>query len=126
MSVSTIPRANWPAVLNTNVQSMLVNGVWRYYLPFMFDRSKIVSKPPNFYWQELYASETYFKLYNYVVYGACLKGKNIYLSRCALYNLDEKIHSHILMRILSTTCDRPNRLFYLYDIRAEAFTKVAG
>lgn len=30
------------------------------------------------------------------------------------------------MRILSTTCDKPNRLFYLYDTFVDQYIKVAG
>lgn len=123
----TIPRAEFPAILDTLIQSFTVNGTLRHYLPFMFDRSRIVSKPPNFYWQELY-SDYYFKLYNYNVYGACLKGKNIYFSRCGLVDIDDpdKTSKYILMRIMSTTCDKPIRTYYVYSIVAKTFMKVSG
>lgn len=126
MDESLIPRADFPTIMDNTVHSFYVNRSQRDYYPWMFDRSMVSTKPPNFYFQELHQSEKYFPLYNNIVYGACVKNKNTLFSRCYLYDTDTKEHRYILMRVMSTTCDKPIRVFYVYDTLLKCFSKEAG
>lgn len=67
-----------------------------------------------------------FKLFGYVVYAAVTKFRRTFFSRCALYDAGTKSVDFILMRVLSTCCDNPNRAWYVYHIKTETFKIVDG
>lgn len=135
--------------MDTTPHDATVNGQRRTYYLYVFNSALVHNRPPNTYLQEatlptmhdvLVLDESsnrlkptnppryhqdYFKLFQYVVYAACIKGigvnQKVYFARCALYNTETKSHDYILMRILSTCCDDPHRLWYVYVIKINAF-----
>lgn len=70
--------------------------------------------------------QNYFKLFSYVVYAAGTKFKRTFFARCALYDAVTDSVDYILMRVLSTCCDSPNRAWYVYQIKLGAFKIYGG
>lgn len=125
-SASLIRRPLWShAAPNDEIQTFEVNGEQRSYLPYQFDTSK-VNKPPSKFMQSLEGSKKTLKIYNFICYGAGWKNKRWVLSRCYLFNKKTGTHRYILMRVMTTTCESPNRVYYVYDSLTKQFSKEAG
>ncbi len=105
----------------------LINNDWRCFCDYFFalNVTGAPRKNDGSLKQEICSNPlTYFLIYNYIVYGAALVSGRWLISRCALRdcrkNLEDpkekkEAYRYILMRILLTTCDKPNRAYYVID-----------